>query len=359
MLDLVVGLPIPPNHPHLPSIYPPAAQAAFAAVFGTGLGLSTWRLLLVAGVAMACWRDRAARFGALPRGLAIAAHPLCLVAIAGEGHVDALGVIALTVLLAGRMNAVRLGVVAALGAGIKLFPLIWAFGAARLPRPRRALMTAVGVSALLFGASLAPMATAGGASSGSFATYSTTWTHHASVFDMARGTGDFALHAVGVGPSVEIPACTARRAARDDFRWYRGQPSHQCYASRSQLADLGARALGGLLLLASLVWSARVRAYRPVDVMVVATTVLWLVSPVVHPWYLLWLLPLAVHSRAATPWCFVGCAMGAYYAAASFADNAGWVDAIEVRVAAYLPVFAALMFDSRRRAAVGSGAVPT
>lgn len=359
--DLVVGLPLPPNHPALPSIYPPLAQGAFALVFGVaGLGLLGWRLLLTGGLVAIAALDRDA-CGALPRGLAVAAHPLCLLAVCNEGHVDALGLFALAVALPAlrrRASSLTLGLLAGAGAGIKLFPIVWAWAGMAWRHPAGAVVRAASIAAIVFALSAAPLSTAGPSSAGSLSTYSATWTHHASVHALLTEAIDGGLEATGVGSSFELTVCSRHRASRDVVTWYDGQPTHACWVGRRRAAETAARAIG-LLVLAAVAWRvARRRPACAVQAMTSLTLTLWLISPVVHPWYLLWLLPLAAWSERRAAWCFVAAALAAYYGAASAHDGAGWLDPAWVRGAAYLPVLAALLFDSRRQPPVVSGAVP-
>jgi hypothetical protein len=118
------------NHPHLRTIYPPAAQGAFALAYWiTPFGLTGWRIVLLAFDAVAALAVVGLlRKAALPLSLAFIYlwNPLLISETYGGGHVD---------LLAGAMVAVfawslvakrpaAAGVSLVLAVGAKLWPLL-------------------------------------------------------------------------------------------------------------------------------------------------------------------------------------------------------------------------------------------
>lgn len=130
------------NHPHLITIYPPAAQILFAmgAFLGGVTGIKV--LLVVADVAVCAIIMRILAQMNMPpsRAVLYAWHPLPILEIAGSGHIDGAGIfflmLALTLLIP-RQNApvflvarnswahAAAGVAFSLAALVKLFPLVF------------------------------------------------------------------------------------------------------------------------------------------------------------------------------------------------------------------------------------------
>ena len=118
------------NHKAWRTVYPPGAEATFVAsqaTFGSSVRSSTWLLLLAEAGAVALLALVLRRMRAPPeRAVAYAWHPLAISEVAGNGHVDALAVLALAGLLAAwvaRRRALA-GACAAAAALVKLGPLL-------------------------------------------------------------------------------------------------------------------------------------------------------------------------------------------------------------------------------------------
>lgn len=130
------------NHPHLATIYPPAAQIIFALGAFLG-GITGIKVLLVAGDIAACaiiMRILSQMKIPQSRAVLYAWHPLPILEIAGSGHIDGAGILllmlAITLLIPGK-NDPRLlfgrfsyvpaaaGVVFSLSALVKLFPMVF------------------------------------------------------------------------------------------------------------------------------------------------------------------------------------------------------------------------------------------
>lgn len=234
------------NSPELPTIYPPLSQIAFLAAAALGGTLWSWKILVL-GVELLLMLGLAAtaRPRGDPRALALYAwHPLVIVEVAGSAHVEpiALAPVILAIALARRARPLAAG--AALGAATaaKLLPLpLVAF----VHHRRTPAVTAVAVAVL--GALYAPyIAGAGGAVSGSLGTFARSWEFNAGAFDLlSRAPGGRTV--AGIIGALGVVAVLA-------WLWHRRAP-------------LESAAFG--LFLAVL-----------------------LLSPVVHPWYLLWALTL-------------------------------------------------------------------
>lgn len=112
------------------TVYPPGAEASFLAArtaFGPDVRATTWLFLLAEGAALMLLVLVLVRMRAPPERVAIAAwHPLAVSEIAGNGHVDALALLAGAALLAawaGRRRRLA-GIAVGFGALVKLGPLL-------------------------------------------------------------------------------------------------------------------------------------------------------------------------------------------------------------------------------------------
>jgi hypothetical protein len=297
------------NHKNVSTIYPPLAQGAFfigawfyqspavqRALF-CGFDLLTAFLLLFL-----------LRRRGLPesRVLIYAWNPLVIVEFASSGHVDSLGIAALVAgflaLEAGRTRwggvAWGLGFLAKLGTGI-LLP--WVF----LSREgRRALGSFLLTIATGYG--LYAMSPLGEWRKllGSTTVYATSWSFNAGLFDLI---------------SFLTP-----------------------------LSSLGLRVLCGSVVLGAAAWMAARRSAPPFAQAGFLFAAALALSPVVHPWYALWLLPfLCVY-----PWkagiVFTGLAALSYLVWPRHDGGLGWTLPAWVRIIEYGVPAGLLLWEGRR-----------
>jgi hypothetical protein len=231
------------NHPQLASIYPPLAVAGFALVARISPTVSAFKVWVVlhdlALVALLlAW---ARRRGGDPTAVLIYAwNPLVLVEYAGTGHADPTAMVWLVAALAlAQARPVASALAAAAGALVKLAPL------AALPALGRAWTWRARVTALaVLVVGLAPLlATAGSRASGLTA-WASWWRNNDLVF-----AGLAALAGEPVARAIVLAAVAA---------------SAFLFARRREPADATRATLKTALLL----------------------------SPVLHPWYLGWVLAL-------------------------------------------------------------------
>jgi hypothetical protein len=291
------------NHPEIPTIYPPLAELLFAALAKAGLGVTGFKIalgLLDLGVVFALARLLGAL--SLPRARAIlyAWNPLAIVETAGSGHVEPLGVVLLLLALVWLLEGKQTRAGAAFGAAIqaKLLPLLLVPGFVRRMKTG-AVLVAVGV-VLAIGA---PYAIRGPAFGGGLLAYAHRWEHGSVVFPAVRAffeRADLAPHLKGAIAWMQSRWGSADTAIWDNL--YRA-------VWPEELARI---AVFGLAVL----W-AIVQSFRPIDVAREARLVLGgaiLLAPTLHPWYVLWVLPLA----AAAPsrgWLLLGALVPLQYLA--------------------------------------------
>lgn len=321
------------GHSHIPTIYPPAAQIAFAATAGPWPSPISVRLLmaLADGVTvLAVWRWLA-RLGRDPRRASwVAFAPVMVLEGAVGGHVDALGAMGLALtgayLTTGPGRA-ALGL--AIGVGTKILPVVlvpwlllrrrWGVALGAL-----ALVAAISAPYLLVDDQLIKGLTA----------YGHRWRGNDGAFAaMMAPLQGWLEGLVSPGEPLVLPVPLVKVARALVGGHHDGPPAH---IWPDELAFAGVKLLVvvilGLLCLERL-WRARSLNAFAAPVL----TAIMLLSPVVHPWYLLWITPLAVvgiGSGGRWPWAVIlwgGLIWLAYLPRITYISTGGW------RVPAWLP----------------------
>jgi hypothetical protein len=236
------------NHPEATAIYPPLAQLGFRALAAAGgptLFKAVFAVADLGVVALAGWALRRDRRPAAALAL-YAWNPLAVVEVAGNGHLEPLGILPLlaAVVFAARRPALAwVGLAASIlvkyGGGAVALPFV---AQARRPRWRHAALAA-------------------GVLLGGFALYAPAGGH---VFDSLRLYAEHWRYSDVVFSAVQHVVPGAWRA-------------------RAVCAAL-------LVGLGLVVWRRPAAPEAKVAAMLAAALV---VSPVVHPWYLLWPLAFA------------------------------------------------------------------
>lgn len=310
------------NNPSVPTIYPPLAQLAFLLVALAGSSLLVTKLLWLACDLGTAWvLVRVARETGRDDLLVLLLYawaPLLVVEVAWSAHLEPLGLLflALAILGAHRARKPGVGIGARWGAGaaLGLSALTKVAPAAALPalarrwgwRPVAAFCAVVAISYL-------PYLSAGGALFTGLRTYGEHWWFMKGAFGL-----------------LEVVA---------------GSPG-------------GARLLAGLVVAGVVAWTA----YRRFDL---ERALLWtlgagmIVTPTLHPWYVLWMLPMAA-LRASRPWIVLsGLAFIGYFGLSGYQDTGTWAQPLPARAALWVPFFLLLAADARRlireRADPGSG----
>jgi hypothetical protein len=290
------------NHPDLRTVYPPAAQAAFALAARLGASIWSWKLLLLAiELTLVAILAVILRQTRRPTGWAAlyAWHPLAVIETAGSGHMDAIAL--LPALLAVALYHQRQWFAAGAATGASIAAKFVA--AAYLPFLLRRNLLRVGAGAAL-GAGLfyAAYAQPGTASLfGSLPVFARTWESNGSAYT---------LFASFVSPEQ-------------------------------------ARLVSATIIAATIAWLLHKRT-EPSSAMLTVTLVTLLCSPVVHPWYLLWLIALlavnaglnSMAERASLAWSIT--VVLAYTALGSYRAGADWKVADWAWWLQYVPVYALL-----------------
>ena len=317
------------NHPEIPTLYPPVAQIFFAAVAALGGSVPLLKSLLVlcdlAGIQVI--RAMLRRVGANEGRVALYAwSPLVVAEVAGNGHIDVLAVllfflgIHLIIEARWRVSTTVLG----LAVGAKLVPLA-AFPALARRVPARYWWFA---PAVMLGITL-PYLGAGSSLGLGLWEYAGRWRHNDSLFAILLG-GLEAAH-----PTQALKTAIfwlQQRLGDSDAIQVLYRSVYPVY-----LARWCAAALWGALALE--VFRRRLPPVRGSFILIAAALLL---SPTVHPWYVLWIVPfLALRPEPA--WVlFTGLVPLSYLIGSSS------VTEVTIRIIEYLPLFVLLLLQALR-----------
>jgi hypothetical protein len=289
------------NHPELPTIYPPVAQLAFRLAATTIDPLFVWRLLVLAAeiIILITGALLLKRHDLPAANLALYAwHPLAIIEGVGSAHLEPIAVAFLVVACLWLSSAAHARAGAALAASVaaKLvaLPLLLLLGL----RNRRAALAFAFVLLAVY----LPFSFDNANAFGSLRIFTETWESNASIYALA------------------VPFVGAR-----DYRL------------------LAAIILAGIVVLLS----ARRTSLN--DGAFIFFLAFFLLSPVVHPWYLLWVLAfLSLRRRPLDP---LGCAaltwtisiVLAYSAQEQFLATGLWRIPESMLLAEYVPVYLLLI----------------
>jgi hypothetical protein len=308
------------NHRQLLTIYPPGAQLAFRAAAALPLPpLAAWKVLVAAFdlgllALLILWLRRAP--GDPRAAIAWGWSPLVAIELAGNAHVDGIAACLLTAAVVGlkaekpRSVPIWLALSAAVKPlGLALAPLVG--------RPLR-LLVLIGALAMI----ALPYASAGARLSGSLGEYGRRWRANDGAFALihAGATGLVAhtrfarMYELGSSPRLA--------------RVISGRDRDQIYPD--EVANLIARGTV-LLAFALAVGSTMLRGRPPLDVATVAVGSFLLLTPALHPWYVLFALPL-VALGASTAWLALAALVPlGYWPLAEFHAGAGWHEPLWTR----------------------------
>ncbi len=355
------------NHPEIPTIYPPFAQLLFAlcdlAAHAPGsikalmFGVHLATVPVVAALAPVAWRSRAT--------LAFALCPLALTETALAGHLDAVvGLLVAAGVLA--LVRARSGLAAglfALATGTKLVGLVLAPLVALRSRRDALLGVALGAALLL------PLAGAGGDSPGGLGHYSRRWRGNEGAFAVVEAIAAAGVDVVA-GWTHSSPTHLRLPALRGVLERVRGTPLDPRAAllgpkksapdptdfQRAYVAGLLARGIVVGLVLALVAWTVR-RRFPPLEAARAVLLAVLLLAPQIHPWYLLWLLPLECASGGVAGLVYAAVVLAAYAPADRWLVERVWAEAPGASVVIHGLVWAALAAERFVRARPNAGAV--
>jgi hypothetical protein len=340
------------NHPEVPAVYPPLSQLVLLGTVAAGdaLGAPTLPLRLVLALADALLVLLLfARRRERPRAFVLyGLHPLPLLEAVVGSHLDALGAALVGAALLLAMRPFARGVLLGLACGVKPIAALALVG---LPRGRQGLALAVaGLCAGVLVPTLPYLVERAPLTRG-LLEYVTRWeaqpTLHAGLqalvappFERRHAAGRFTHLHVSWGPLGLL----VEEAGEPRLSAFAARP-----AERPLLLDhrLLARGLAGALLLFGLALGLRLVREGSARV-TLASSLLWLLAPTLHPWYLLWPLPFAALSRSTGVLLWAGLAPLAYEASMGAQAGGEWREALWPRALMLAALLLGTAFDAWR-----------
>jgi hypothetical protein len=308
------------NHPTVPTIYPPAAQMTFRLLAwiapAIGLFKAAWIVLDLVVAAVLC------RLAGARSRLALLLYlwsPLLILEIAWSGHLEPLGLLpmlAALVLLgsvagrrgetagrqrdrAGWQRGALGGMLLGLGAGVKFAPAA-VFPALYRRHGVPALLAAVSVPILLY----IPYADAGAGLFAGLQAYAESWEFNAGPYALLANLVNLLPGSlvqprqVALAIVVTVALCAALR------RWT---------VQRALFWTIGAALL---------------------------------VSPTLHPWYVVWILPFAILAGSRAWLLFSGLVFLSYWGRDAYHETGVWTQPTWLTLLIWVPFLALLAFDA-------------
>lgn len=337
------------NHPEVPTIYPPGAQYLFEFNAALGGGIAGLKALFVAFELLAvvvCWRwlrEKFDRQQLLTAFAAYALNPLVFVEVAWSGHID---VVAWSLLAVGLViwqfdDSPRSGAWASVsvgaGAAVKFLGLM------SLPllvfdrnssetstRPLRQRLAAPAIAVAVVAISYLPMTGAGAKLFSGFGTYAASWRGNDGGYRLVHETTAAALRSwsdehrrADGGVRFEFEALDGvYRQIGWTKQWEGETVPDTTYTARGLAAIVGKFA-AALVVGLALLWCL-VLGSRPLEGTLLLFVVLYLFAPVLHPWYVAWLVPFAALRRRSTELLFSFTVLAAYLAWRSSELGGAW-----------------------------------
>ena len=327
------------NNPAVPTIYPPVAQIAFLVIAMAGSGLFAMKLLwLMCDLGTGWILGRIARESGRNEAGVLLLYlwsPLLIIEVAWSGHLEPLGLLMLSAAIWAATRAERSRDPAAPARPADSSRLTALAGSARL-----AALAGSARLAALAGSALALSAL-------------TKFAPAAAIPALGRRLGWRPLLAFGVtGLALYAPYAGA---GLDLFTGLRTYSEHWWFMKgafvilESVAGDpLQARRLAGLSMFIVIGWTAYARfdLERALFWILGAGMIL---TPTLHPWYVLWMLPMAA-LRSARAWILLsGLAAIGYFGLGSYQATGDWAQPGLARAALWIPFFVVLSIDAWAR----------
>ena len=282
------------NHREIGTIYPPLSQLLFHGLAAAGAGVRGFRIalgLLDFGVVLALLLllNRTGR--PVRRVLLYAWNPLAVMESSGSGHVEPLGVVLMVLSVAWLASEHRSPIRSAAALAGSIHAKL--FSAALLPgHLRRMNLPAVLVLAAVLAALVLPFALGGPLVGEGLFQYAESWERNGLVFFVFREAADLLDTGNRLKPMVEWLG----REELYRFVWPR------------ELSKAVVVLLAGWWIL----WLAFRRRLDPVTEGMWILGGMVLLLPTIHPWYVLWVLPLAAACRS-PGWLLLGATVSLAY----------------------------------------------
>ena len=300
------------SRPNLMTIYPPLAQFIFAAASVVNYSVFSMKAAFIifdlATIGLLMLTLCALNMNPLRVAL-YAINPLVIVEFSGSGHLDSAGIcfMMLALYLSLKRKSLSSAAVLALSFLVKLFPLLL-LPAIMRTRKAAALLIFFYVSAIAF----LPFLDAGQGLVHSLGIYTKDWMFNSAIHTLLLQLVQNNQIARRIAALIFISI-----AAGIYYCFFKGQNN----GKPESIYHAGFMLLGAFLLC----------------------------TPVLHPWYVCWIVPFLViaHNRA---WLFLsGAVFGSYWVLRGFASAGQWLESPTVLCLQYIPFFALLLYDWRRQ----------
>ena len=317
------------NHADIPTIYPPLAEMLFAALSLAKLGVTGFKVVLalldvgVIGALLILLRALG-----LPRDRVVlyAWNPLAVIEIAGSGHIEPLGIVLVVLAIAWITEGKASRAAAALGGAIqaKLLPLLLVPGFARRMKtlPLLAMVAVVAITT-------APYAFRGPWFGAGVLAYANRWEHGAVFFAGVRRFYEWA----DLAPHLKGAIAWAQT------RWGTAETGVWDALYRTVWPDGLARVTVAFAAIGFAVAQSFRRGLDAASEAKMALGGAILLSPTLHPWYVVWVLPLAA-AQGSGGWLLFGALVPLQYLAGD--GDVPWA----IRLAILLPSLAWMIRDA-------------
>jgi hypothetical protein len=346
------------NYPEIPTIYPPLSQGVFLVADLVWHHPSSIKLVASA-IHLGCAWLLSRAFDAKAVYL-YALNPLALVECGLSGHLDAIVGAALLVSLISlrRPWLAAAGVAIAIATklvGLLALPVLFRVKSARWQA------TALSIIAL---ASTAPLAFAGygsDAASG-LANYSRRWGGNESAFAILEGGSRSLLERFPAAGSTDHVRIDALRPWLERVEDTPLDPRASLVAEKKEVPDIAdfpidvaagllARVLAAVLVFAIAIVAAR--RLEPWSALRVTVLAALLLAPQLHPWYLLWLLPLEIAAGRVTGLLWSAAVLVSYIPLDRWLATREWAEPNAARAFEYAVVYGALALEIVRDGGTG------
>ncbi len=329
------------NHPHIPTIYPPVLQAIFRLAAGISPTIFSMRALFTLfdlGTLILLILLLRAHGRPLMLSLIYAWNPLLILETAGSGHVDSAGAFFLVLVFLLLRTHHRLAGTAALALATltKFVPAILLPWLIR-KRPRRQQAGLIALFLLIILAAYLPFLSAGEKLFSALGTYSAKWEFNASLFKIIYLPVHALLPEAAVRGFAALKGLTADASTLVTFRI-----DLALLVSKMIAAGLFAGVFYILLKKKNGGWEIE-------KIWLILFGLLCILSPTLHPWYLIWLLPALVLYPERAWLLLTGSIVLSYIVVERYFFEGIWQENATVRLIIFLPFYGLLLYDHRTR----------
>lgn len=341
------------NHPHIPTIYAPVLQLIFRMVASISPSIFAFKLSVVVFdcgtiflllLLLKHWQF------ALRRVIIYAWNPLVIIEIAGSSHLDGIGVFFLLLgfYLFEKRHTIFSGIAFAAAIMVKFVPiLLLPFIVRKKNRNWTIIFLGSVTVTILLG--YTPFLNAGEALFKAMFIYADKWRFNDSIFYLIFNALDLAL------PDAVVKIYVHSKGMMPDAETMR--------TMRTDLILIASKGLTGVMFCYVLACLFRCKAWKfsgqftpdLLRIWIIIFGTLCILSPTLHPWYLIWILPLMVFEREKS-WLVLSVSiLWSYEIISRYAESGVWQESGWIKLAVFVPFYGVLIFEITRQWAYFSG----